>query len=60
VQHGGVTGHPFVGDGIPWLDLAERERMIMIVTNGCSASDVDSLGAPRVSSTRVFVPASTA
>ena len=40
VQHGGVTGRHFVDDGIPWPDLAQRERIIMIVTNGCSGSDV--------------------
>jgi hypothetical protein len=45
VQHGGVTGSHFVSDGIPWPDLAEPERPIMIVTNGCSGSDVNSLSA---------------
>src|SRR4030095_16738273 len=45
VQHGSVTGSHFVGDGISWPDLAEGERIIMIVTNVWSGSDVDSLSA---------------
>ncbi len=45
VQFGGGPGRAFVGDGIPRLDRAERERIIMIVTNGGSGSDMDSLSA---------------
>src|SRR5882724_13138244 len=45
VQLGGGTGGHFVGDGIPWRDLTEGERIIMIVPNGCRGSDEDSLGA---------------
>jgi hypothetical protein len=45
VQRGDGTGRAFVGDGIPWLDLAERESVIMIIANGCGGSDVDSLDA---------------
>jgi hypothetical protein len=45
VQYGSGTGSHVVGDGIAWRDLAEREWISMIVTNGCGRSDVDSLSA---------------
>jgi hypothetical protein len=45
MQYDRGTGSHFVGDGIAWRDRAEREWIIMIVTNGCSRSDVDSLSA---------------
>jgi hypothetical protein len=34
-----------VGDGVPWINIAERERSIVVVANSRSRSNDDSLSA---------------
>ena len=37
------AGVPLVGNGIPWVDIAERECSIVIIANSCRRSNQDSL-----------------
>src|SRR6266403_1631492 len=40
------AGDPLVSDGVPWVDIAERECSIVIIANSCSRSNEDSLRTP--------------
>jgi len=49
-----------VSDGVPWVDIVERECSIVIIANRCSRSNETRCEPRRVSSVNVLVATSTA
>src|SRR6266850_4163062 len=40
------AGDPLVSDGVPWVDIVERQCSIVIIANSCSRSNENSLRTP--------------